>query len=445
MRQAAWLSLIVPFLTNLAPAEDNWPNWRGPHRVGVSKSTNLPTHWSESQNIVWKTPLPSWSGASPIIWGDRIFIASPSDPDAGQAPVTRRFPRVRRSTAGGRDLLLLCINKRDGSVIWEKKLASDNQQYGKQNMSSPSPVTDGKHVWALTGTGVLTAFDMDGKKLWAHNLQEDYGDFGLQWGYASSPLLYDGKVIVEVLHGARTQNPSYLVAFDGVSGKVAWQIERKTDATRECPDAYTTPALIEHKGRVELIISGADYVTSHDPATGKELWRAAGLNPRGRGNYRVVASPVAIDGLVYCPSRKRPLLALRVGGSGDVTDSHLAWKLEERWGPDVPTPACDGKYLYIVGDNGSVACVDPKSGKIIWGPERTEIGTVSASPLLADGKLYITNENATTTVLAAGPKFEVLATNRLDDDYTISSIAVSGSQLFVRTSAHLVCIGESTP
>jgi outer membrane protein assembly factor BamB len=310
-------------------------------------------------------------------------------------------------------------------------------------MSSPSPVTDGKHVWVLTGTGALAAFDMEGNKKWSHNLQEEYGEFGLLWGYASSPVLHDGKLIVEVLRGMMVGNKAYLIAYDAEAGNVVWKVERPTDATRECPDAYTTPALLEYDGRTDLIISGADYVTGHDPATGAEIWRAAGLNPRKRGNYRVVSSPVAVDGMIYTPSRKRPLLALKAGGKGNVTTSHLAWQLNEKWGPDVPTPACDGKFLYVVEDRGIVACLNAKNGEIVWGPERTVTGTVSASPLLADGKLYVTNENGQTTVLAAGPKFEIITTNELDDDYTLSSIAVSGSQLFIRTASHLYCIRKA--
>jgi outer membrane protein assembly factor BamB len=221
-----------------------------------------------------------------------------------------------------------------------------------------------------------------------------------------------------------------------------WKVERKTDATRECPDAYTTPMISKHNGRTDIVISGADYVTGHNPATGKEIWRAWGLNPDGRGNYRVVSTPVINKGMIYAPSRQRPLLALRAGGSGDVTSSHREWMFDESGGPDVPTPVCDGKYLYLVQDRGLVTCVNAKNGEIVWGPERTAMGTVSASPLLAEGKLYVTNESAVTTVLKAGPKFEVLQTNQLDDGYTLSSIAVSGAQFIMRTSTHLYCIGE---
>ena len=286
----------------------------------------------------------------------------------------------------------------------------------------------------------MTAFDMEGQEIWKRNLQDDYGRFGLNWGYASSPLLHNGTLIIEVLHGYRTDDPSYIVAFNAATGEELWRQERPTDALAESPDAYTTPALLKHNGVTQIVISGADYVTGHQPDTGKEIWRSGGLNPHQEGNYRVVGSPLVVEGIIYAPTRKRPLLALRAGGTGDITDSHLLWKWEGAGAPDVPTPVCDGTYFYMVDDRGLATCLDAKTGEVVWGPERTAQGTVSASPILADGKLYITNEYAITTVIAAGPEFKVLATNELDGSYTLSSLAVSGSQLFMRTGTHLYCI-----
>jgi outer membrane protein assembly factor BamB len=386
--------------------------------------------------MVWKTPMPAWGAGTPIIWGDQVFVTSPSAPAAGGGQ--QGFGR----DPGGPKLLLLCVSKKDGKVLWERELDEGNQLMRKQNSSSPSPVTDGKHVWVVTGTGAVTAFDMDGTRVWQKNLQRDYGRFGLNWGYASSPVLYGSKLIIQVLHGMKTDDPSYIVAFEAATGKELWRQERPTDAPSESPDAYTTPALLQYEGKTQIVISGGDYVTGHDPETGKEIWRAAGLNPQKNRNYRIVASPSAVDGMIYAPSRVKPLLALRAGGTGDVTESHLAWKWEGVGAPDVPSPVCDGKYFYMVDDSGKVTCLDAKTGKLIWGPERTAQGTVSASPLLADGKIYVINEDAVTTVLAAGPEYKVLATNELDGSYTLASFAVSGSQLFVRTGAALYCIGK---
>jgi outer membrane protein assembly factor BamB len=324
---------------------------------------------------------------------------------------------------------------------WERTLDTGNELHRKGNNSSPSPVTDGTHVWAVTGTGAVTALDMEGNQVWQHKLQDEYGKFGLLWGYASSPLLHDGTLYVEVLHGFHTDDPSYLVAFDALTGEVRWRTERPTDAPREAPDAYTTPLLLQHGGRTQIVVSGADYVTGHDPDSGTELWRVAGLNPRSAPNYRIVASPLYADGMIYAPTRIRPLLALRVPDGTTSTTPEVAWKWDERGAPDVPTPACDGKRFYMVDDSGMATCLDAKTGEVIWGPQRTVQGTVSSSPLLADGKVYITNEEAVTVVLDAGPEFKILATNELDGTYTLSSPVPSGSQLFVRTSSHLYCIG----
>jgi outer membrane protein assembly factor BamB len=311
----------------------------------------------------------------------------------------------------------------------------------KQQMSSPSPVTDGRSVWVMTGTGVLKAFDLSGKQLWARNIQDDYGRFGLQWGYASSPLLHEDSLFVQVLHGMRTDDPSYLLRIDKATGKTLWRVERPTNARFESPDAYTTPALLRHAGSTEIVITGGDVVTGHDHATGRELWRADGLNPRNDGSYRIVASTVVHGDLIFAPSRERPLLALKPGGRGDVTNSHVLWSFNN--GPDVPTPVTDGTYLYSINDRGIMYCLDAKTGKTVYGPQRLRNATYSGSAVLADGKIYITDEDGVTTVLRAGPTFEVLAENDLGD-YTLSSPAVSEGQIFIRTASFVYAIGPRT-
>lgn len=446
----ATLLLVAACVPLHLAANDNWPQWRGPTANGISDSKNLPTEWSleKNQNIVWKAELPSWSGGTPVIWGDKIFVTSPSKADSQEPAATsqesgKRGKGGQRRDPGGQTLMLLCLSKKDGSLLWQRDLDTGNRTYNKQNSSSPSPVTDGRHVWVVTGNGVVTAFDMDGRELWKKNMQQAYGNFGLNWGYGSSPLLFDGKLIIEVLHGHKTDDPSYLVAFDVETGKEVWRKERPTDALNESPDAYTTPALLTINGQQQIVVSGGDYITGHDPKSGEELWRAAGLNPDKSPVYRTVNSPVVADGMIYAGTRQKPLIALKAGGKGDVSTSNLAWKWDATGGPDVPTPVTDGKYFYMVADNGLLTCLDAKTGSKIYGPERIGVGaTVSPSPLLADGKLYITGENGVTVVLAAGPEFKPLATNDLDGSFTLSSIAVSGQQLFLRTSTHLYCIGN---
>jgi outer membrane protein assembly factor BamB len=421
MRRVA-LALIMGTAVAATITADNWPQWRGPQLNGVSQEKGLPIKWSPSENIAWKLPLPSRSGATPIIWNDYIFL------------------NVALQEASG-DLELWCVNRTSGEVVWRKPLSGGNNMQRKQNMSSPSPVTDGTTVWVMTGTGILKAFDFKGNQLWTRDIQQEYGRFGLNWGYASSPLLDRGALYVQVLHGMKTDDPSYILKIDGKSGKTIWRVERPTDALMESPDSYTTPALAEVGGATEIVITGGDVVTGHDPASGKELWRAQGLNPGRDQSYRIIASPVVAAGVVIAPTRQRPMLALKPGGRGDVTASHKLWEFNN--GPDVPTPASDGKNLYLVNDGGVVFCLDLKTGRPVYGPERLKPGTYSASPVLAEGRLYVTSEEGITSVYSAGPKFEILAENAMDE-YTLSSVAVSTSQIFLRTAKHLYAIGKKS-
>lgn len=422
-------AVCVLALIPLAVRAENWGQWRGPNQNGVGTAKNLPTTWSLTKNLIWKTELPSWSGSTPIVWGDRVFVMSPSP---------ARTPEEQEP--GGPEIYILCLAREDGRERWRYKLDEGNRLWRKHNNTSPSPVTDGAHVWVMTGNGVVTCLDMDGKVVWTRDLQKEYGAFGLYWGYASSPILYDSKLIVQVLHGMHTDDPSYLVALDADTGKEVWREERATDALRESPDSYTTPALLKRDGKAQIVVTGGDCVTGHDPDTGREIWRANGLNPQQRGNYRIVASPVVIDNMIYAPTRRRPLLALSAGGTGDVS-GNVVWKWEGAGAPDVPTPASDGTYFYMVDDRGLATCLNAKTGAVVWGPERTAQGVVSASPHVADGKVFLLNENAVTTVLAAGPEFKVLGTNELDGTYTLSTPVSAGSQLFIRTATHLYCIG----
>ena len=400
-------------------ATENWPNWRGPARTGVSTETNLPTEWDTETNIAWKVAMPAWSGSTPIIWGERIFL----------------------NVADGENISLRCLDRNTGDTLWTRHLSGGDHRERKQNMSSPSPVTNGEQVYVMTGTGVLMAFDVAGTELWSRNIQTSYGRFGLNWGYASSPLLVDDALFVQVIHGMRTDDPSYLLRIDRHTGETIWRVERPTDARRESPDSYTTPALLEYGSTREIVITGGDVVTGHDAQTGQELWRADGLNPRDNGAFRIIASPIVHGEMIYAPTRVRPLLALRAGGRGDVTTSHLVWKTDN--GPDVPTPVTDGTYFYVVNDRGIVWVLDAQTGDEIYGPQRLRPGTYSASPVLADGKIYITNESGLTSVFTAGPEFELLAENDLDD-YVLSSIAVSDGQIFLRTTTYLYAIGERT-
>ncbi len=403
--------------TGLSLAAGNWPQWRGPSLDGVSEEKGLPVKWSADENVTWKLALPGRSGATPIIWGETIFL----------------------NVAENDDLQLWAVDRGAGTVKWKKKLAGGNYKINKQNMSSPSPVTDGKAVYVMTGTGIFKAFDFAGNELWSRDIQKDYGAFGLNWGYASSPLLWNGALYVQVLHGMKTDDASYILRIDPKTGKTLVKVERPTEAIVESPDSYTTPAVWTGGKQTEIIITGGDVVTGHDPVSLKELWRANVLNPQNNPMNRIIASPVVRDGLIYAPTRVRPLTALRPGGKGDVTKSHVVWQNPN--GPDVPSPVTDGKYLYVTNDRGILWCLDAKTGAEIYGGKRIRPAIYSSSPVLADGKLYVTNEEGLVTVLQAGPEFKVLAENEMKD-YTLSSPAVSDGQIFVRTAGYLYCIGK---
>jgi outer membrane protein assembly factor BamB len=408
---------VAAFVTSVQVTAEPWPQWRGPQLNGRSSETNLPLRWSTTENIAWKAAMPAWSGSTPIVWGERIFL----------------------NVAEGGNLYLWCLNRADGSVRWKQRLGGGDVRLMKQNMSSPSPVTDGTNVWVMTGTGILKGFDFDGREIWSRDIQKDYGRFGLNWGYGSSPLLFEDSLYVQVLHGMRTDDPSYLLRISKTDGRTVWRVERPTRARFESPDAYTTPALLRYGAVTEIVISGADVVTGHDPATGRELWRANGLNPDNDGSYRIVASPIVHADMLFVPSRERPLLAIRPGGRGDVTATHVAWRFMN--GPDVPTPVTDGTYLYSINDRGIMYALDARTGKTVYGPQRLRSATYSASPVLADGKIYITDEDGVTSVVQAGPTFAKLAENDLGE-YTLSSPAISEGQIFLRSDGFLYAIGQ---
>lgn len=441
--------ILTMCLTPTALFASDWPQWRGSDMNGISQATRLPAEWNTESNIIWKVDLPTWSGGTPVIHGDYIFLTSPSAPEAvEQMPEPERQGRRRRRgprrNPGGEDLMLLAFSRETGKELWRTVVDQGNHLWRKHNNTSPSPVTDGEHVWVVTGTGQVAGYTVEGKQVWSFNLQDLYGEFGLLWGYASSPLLYKDRLILPVLHGMHTDWPSYVVAYNKLTGERIWKQVRKTDALRESPDAYTTPVVLTHGGKDQIVISGADYVTGHDPDTGKELWRAAGLNPNQEGNYRICGSPVAVDGIVYATSRRKPIIALKAGGTGDISESHLAWKWDGAGAPDVPSAVTDGTHYFMVDDRGLVSCLNAKTGESIWGPERTSQGTVSSSLVLADGKLFILNENAVTTVVSAGAEYKLISTNELDGSYTLSSPAIAGDSIFIRTGQALYRIAKGS-
>lgn len=434
---AAVLALSLPG----ASPDGNWPQWRGPHLNGTSSTaSNLPVEWSETKNVKWRVKLPSWSAATPIIWEDTVYITSAQEGFQVLQSYERGAPRPPNPGAENDEMFLIAIQRSDGKIKWSKSIGSGNRLYRKQNLASPSPITDGNHIWTFTGAGTLTCFDMKGNQLWRREIQKDYGQFGLNHGYGSSPLLHEGKLYIQVLHGMKTDDPSYVFAVDSKTGKTLWKVDRWTDAESESPDDYSTPILVTSDGKEHLVVSGGDYVTGHDLSTGEELWRMGGFNPENGRAYRTIASSITTGGVIYTTStRGKPFIAFKPGGSGTLGDDHVVWKND--LGSDVPTPTTDGKRIFVVNDRGIIMAFDAKSGDVLWDRQRLAPGTYSSSPILADGKIYATNEEGTTTVVEAGDEFEILAENRLND-HTLATPSPSGDELYIRTAQYLYCIAN---
>ncbi len=283
----AKLSVLFGVLAVTAVSADNWPQWRGPQLNGTAADKGLPVKWGPTENIAWKLAMPSRTGATPIVWNDRIFLNVATEDKGGAVE-------------------LWSVDRASGNVQWKRPITAGNYRINKQNMSSPSPVTDGTNVWVLTGLGILKAFDFAGKELWTRDIQKDYGTFGLNWGYGSSPLLHQDALYVQVFHGMKTDDPSYLMKLDKKTGKTLWKTERPTKAIQESPDAYTTPALLQHGNTTEIVTTGGDTVTGHDPASGKELWRVEGLNPDRDPFYRIIASPLVAGRAGHRPDARAP-------------------------------------------------------------------------------------------------------------------------------------------
>jgi outer membrane protein assembly factor BamB len=428
--------LLAASLALLAPRHlhaENWPQWRGPHFNGSAEEKNLATNWSKTENIIWKAPLPGPSGASPIIWSDTVFVVSP-DAD--------------------KNLNLICLNRKDGSQRWSRMVGLGDRVIGRNNMASPSPVTDGRVVVALFGTGDMAAFDFDGNQRWTRSLAKDFGKFSIMWLYGSSPLLYKGKLYTQVLQrnppseyahaiDAKPERESFLLCMDPKTGKDIWRQLRPTDAIKESQEAYSTPVPWEGPSGTEIILAGGDYVTGHDPETGKELWRAGGLNPKKDPWWRIVASPGPGGEFVFASAPKRdPVFAIKPGGTGDVTSSRVAWSFKDS-PTDWSTPLFYKDKLFVLdGERKVLTCLNPKSGEKIWNGSIPASEIFWASPTGADGKIYLIGERGTVVILEAGDAFKVINTIAMGEEPVRSSIAVSNGQLFIRTAENLYCIGK---
>ncbi len=396
----------------------NWPQWRGPDGNGISNATGLASRWDSSTNVKWRFPLPGPGPSTPVLWDDRIFLTS----------------------AAGDDLVLLALST-GGKEIWKRRLDGGNRviRSGESNMAAPSPVTDGKNIWILLGTGHLASFDFDGNELWRLNLQERYEPFSLYHGYSSSPLLDGDRLYVQALHS----NQQLVLAFDGKTGDEVWKHIRITDARAECLHSYASPTIYRDGDMELLLIQGSDYLTAHRLADGKEQWRVGGLQDAESYNpmLRLVATPVSVPGLIVVPSAKNgPVLGLDPSGAaGDITAAkkHLTWRLA-RGTPDVPSPIIHDGLVYLSRENGIVICLDAKTGEVLY-EERPSRARHRGSPLVADGKLYLMGMDGTVTVLRTGRTYELLAQNTIDEQLA-ASLAVAGGTLYLRTYEALYAI-----
>ncbi len=423
---------MVPALGLMAGTGEDWPQWRGPHFDGSARANGLPSELSSS-NTLWTAELPGKSGATPIISGDTVFV----------------------STADAqRQLSLLALDRGTGKTRWTATVAVGDKDVGRNNMASPSPVTDGKRVFAMFGTGDLAAFDFAGKELWHRNLGKDYGKFAVMWIYGSSPTLFEGRLYVQVLQRPEVPpdypqidgNPkreSYLLQLDPATGETLWKHVRYTDSTKESNEAYSTPIPYRGVTGTQLLVVGGDHVSGHRLADGGEIWRAR-LYEKRDDWYRIVTSPVAFEGLIYASGPKgQPVVAYREGAKGEVGEAQVAWRFQEN-PTDWSTPlVLDGKLFVLDGGKRVLSRLNPKTGAVAWSGKLAGSGPIWGSPTGADGKLYLVSEDGTVSVVSAGEEFTILSSTRIADAGPIrGSVAVANGQVFIRTAKQLHCYGS---
>jgi outer membrane protein assembly factor BamB len=387
-----------------------WPRWRGPSGQGLVPDGPYPDRWSAKDNVVWRTPVAGRGNSSPIVWGDRIFLTTAYD--------------------GGQRVSIVGFRRGDGKQLFETFVPQRDVEFGhpKNGHASATPATDGRRVYASFGSNGLLAVDLDGKLLWHRPI----GRLSNYHGSAGSPVLYKDRLFIYQDHGGTDAGGSFVAAFDTESGKPLWR------TARDASVGWGTPIVINANGRDELVVSSQRRVQAYDPASGKELWSVAG------NTYEVIPTPVVGHGLVFCASgRAGPTIAIRPGGSGDVTSTHVAWSVS-RGSPFVPSPMLVGEVLYLVNDMQSIiTAYEAKSGALLFqgrlGSERRE--GFSASPVAVNGQVFFTNDDGETFVLKAGRTFALSHVNQLGEPVLASPALVDGRWYF-RTASSLVAIGR---
>ena len=423
--------IIILSLTVAATARD-WPRWRGPFMNGATDEKNLPDNWTKTENVKWVCPLPGSGSATPIICNGMVFISS--------------------TDSQSKDLLALCIDEKTGKEIWKVKLGTAQRDWPRNNMASPSAVTDGKHVYFLFGNGDLAGLTYAGDILWKRNIEEEYGNLACMFGYSSSPLLYKDRLFVLVLRRHTPYRPpesekplnSFFLALDKMTGATVWQHQRNTDAQDESMETYSTPIVRHSKGRDEIIIFGSDHITAHDPETGREIWRY-GYSPTKHPDWRTVPTPVAAEGLIFAARPKNNgLFALKTLGTGTLKENSVVWSFE-KFTPDCSTPLFYGGLLYVLDEihGRTLTCLDPLTGVQKWQGRLETKSPCRASLTAADGKLYCIDEGGEAVVLAAGPtEFKVISRIEMGESPIQSSIAIANERLYIRTAQNLYCLDK---
>lgn len=392
---------------------ENWTRFRGPNGQGISSETNLPTLWSGEKNVVWKASIPGKGWSSPIIFGNRIFMTS--------------------ATEEGISCRVICVDKGNGKILWDREV--HRQQQGpmrKQNSyATPTPVTDGKKVYAVFYDGTAIAVDFSGKLVWTNSEIKFFSLHGL----GASPVLVDGQLIMPFDGSSRDEQKvgwkepwqnALVVSFDTKDGSIRWKGKRGDSRV-----GHVTPILV-NDGK-QVVSAGGDRVQGHDVKTGERIWS---IYSQGEG---VTPSPAFGGGLIYTSSgfEDPTIRAIRLGGKGDITKTHIAWE-QKKGVPALPSLLYVKPYLYSITRDNILHCLEAETGKIVW-LKRLE-GVHSASPVYADGRIYILSEDGVTLVLNPGPKYDEIAVNELGER-CLASMAVSNGQFFIRSAEHLFCIG----
>ncbi|HJO05018.1 MAG TPA: PQQ-binding-like beta-propeller repeat protein [Acidobacteriota bacterium] len=424
-----------------------WASFRGPGGSGVADGADLPTEWDAEQgvNVAWKTPIPGLGHSSPIVWGNRVFVTT-AVPSAGEAASFRDFSEVVRSGVLAyvkEDVAyswrIVALDKGSGEILWERAAYEGIPRTARHVMAShanQTPVTDGTHVVAWFGSEGVYCYDFDGNLLWSKDLgpvpSGRYFDPGYEWNTASSPIIHENLVILQVdgIHEA------YLLALDVATGEEVWRTERD-----EHP-SWPTPFIYEDATRIELVTAAIKYARGYDPDTGEELWRL-GLH----GDFPT-PTPIAGGGLIFITSgygTLEPIYAIRPGASGDITladsetyNDSVAWS-KRRGGAVIPTPIVYGEMLYVLRSGGILAAYQAETGERIYQSRITRGRNYSASPVAADGKIYFANEDGEVVVIKAGPEFERLAVNQMGEPL-MATPAIAPRMMIFRMQEHVVAI-----